>query len=69
MKLLFKLGLVIVCLSNGWTQSPEGNWEHINNEGERVIITFGNDQGYSISIPNRELGAIDRIREFHIQRP
>lgn len=61
MKRIIVLCLSAFCLSSGLAQSPTGHWEHFNNEGEQVVITFGKNQEYTITIPNRDLGAIDLI--------
>lgn len=37
-----------------------GKWQHLNNEKQSVIIEFGNNANYLISIPNKHLGAIER---------
>lgn len=37
-----------------------GKWQHFNNEKQSVIIEFGNNANYLISIPNKHLEAIER---------
>lgn len=54
--------LTIIFLNSllSFGQDYIGKWEHLNNEKENVIIEFGKNAEYIISIPNRHLGAIER---------
>ena len=58
-RILLMIGLLFQC-NQAISQLYIGKWEHINNENEKVIIEFMNNSEYKISIPKRNIVAIER---------